>query len=788
MNTKTTFLLAMVLVVLGAVYYVRKSRPVSEDLAALPAPGSAASAVARDLSEEPLGEVVRVVCQRKGKDEWVFEKTKADQPSAQDEWHMTAPLSAKCVKWEVDRFDRRLGNIQYEISYMLDQAGAPTLKEAGLDPPQAVVTLTDADGKSIGVEIGRAPAKSETYVRRVGTDEIVLAKSDLTDLFKDSALAYREKLLWSFDSTKATRVEIEDRSAGGTVSYALSKDGSRWMLESPVTARATTKVDDMLRAMANLRVLDWQENDATKLASYGLAPGSVSVRVTVEEQVPVPAPQQPEADAEAVDEEPTPTTETKTTTYSLVLSNRSPIGEDTKSYLRIAEENAVATVMKSVSDKFTPVMSEWRDMRLTSANLSAANKIELKTADGGATLVKNGDDWSFDEDQGRAESTVVSELLSAAADLSAVVFVDERDAGTGSYGFDPPRAELQVTVPGVEGFERFTVGGYTDEATKRLVYVRRGEGGAIAKVRTADIAKLIQAPRAYRDHTVFDVLPSRFEQIVLSSEAGFGGGRTEITLARTGIDWVIAAPVAANVRTEEVDKLMAQLGGLRAEAVVADASQISAFGLHTPVAKVTIAYKVVGDTGGESSEGATSRTIELAVAQHEGKYYAHLAGRGVIYEINKDVYTQLTAEYRTDRVLEFDDATVTRFSIRQGDSTHAFVKRGDAWIFETEPDLPLDAAKVKSLLLQLKDLRTPRYVKHAGADAAAFGLDNPTAEVTVSIDDGTQHVLLVSNRQGGSGAENGFYCGIKGRSHVFLLTADSVKRFEVSLGDLEASK
>ena len=784
MNTKTTLFLAVVLVVLGAFYFVQKSRPVSDELAAPFGPGSTASAVARDLSEEELGDVVRVVCQRKGKEEWVFEKSRTDQTPAQDEWHMTAPFSAKCVKWEIDRFDNRLGNLQYEISYTLGQPGAPTLKEAGLDPPQAVVTLTDADGKSIGVEIGRALSRNETYVRKVGSDEIVLAKSNLKDLFKDSALAYRDRLLWSFDSTKVTRVDIEDRSADGApVNYALVKDGSRWMLESPVTARATEKVDDMLQAMGNLRVLEWQDNDAGKLAMYGLEPGSLSVRVTVEEQVPVAEPEE----GETTDEESEPATETKTTVYELVLSDRSPIGEDTKTYLRIAGENAVATVRKTVSDKFTPVMSEWRDMRLTAANLSGASRIEIQTPGGAATLVNDAGDWSFDADGGRAETSVVSELLSATSEMSAVVFMDDGSADTIDYGFDRPQAELRLTVPGVEGIERFIIGAYTDENTKRLVYVRRNDGPAVAKVRTADVSKLIRAPLAYRDRTIIDVLPSRFDQITLSSEFGFGGGRTEITLKRNGNDWAISAPVPATARTTEVDKLMAQLGGLRAEGVVADESQLSAYGLHAPAAKVSLTYKVVGETGGDTDGEATLRTLTLTAAQHDGKYYVHLAGRGVIYEIIKDAYTQFTAEYRTDRVIEFDDAKVERFSIRKGDSTHTFVKRDDGWIFEAEPDLPLDAGKVKNLLLQVSDLRTPRYVKHTGADPVTFGLDSPVHEVTVSLEDGTQRVLLVSQRKGGSGTESGFYCGVKGRTDVFLLTEGSVKRFEVSLDDLEAS-
>ena len=37
-----------------------------------------------------------------------------------------------------------------------------------------------------------------------------------------------------------------------------------------------------------------------------------------------------------------------------------------------------------------------------------------------------------------------------------------------------------------------------------------------------------------------------------------------------------------------------------------------------------------------------------------------------------DFYSQVVAEYRTDRVMDFDDTLVRSFSIRKADQTHAF--------------------------------------------------------------------------------------------------------------------
>lgn len=844
MNTKTTLLLAFSLVAMVLLYYVVQSRPGAAEGDTLPAPAFASSSTTRDLFEKKLGDITKVVCRRKDGEEWVFEKDTETSDIGQPVWRMTSPLEMKCVRWEVEKFGNRLGNVKYELSYAPGEAGAITAADAGLDPPEAVVTLTDADGKTVTVEIGKPASNRETYVRLAGSYEICVGQTNLKGLIKDKALEYREKQLWNFKSESVTRVEIIDRSeAEAPLSYTFARDGARWMMESPVTARATSKVDDMVSAMSRLRAVQWSDDRPDTLGMYGFKPPALTVRATVEEEVPIPEPpasasaisqtpeppasagaisqlQDPEeADAEedADDEPADPKTELRITVFELHLSDQSPIGQETKTFMRIADENAVATVMKSTADKFRPVMSEWREMRITMADTSAATRIELTTPEGSATLVKNDGAWSFESDGGRAEESAVSDILKAVGDLTAVVYVDEKS--TAAFGLDQPQAEIRLTIPGVEGVERIVVGGYTDEKTKRLVYVRRNELASIGKVRRADVAKLLQGPRVYRDRTVVDVLPSRFERITLSTENRFVGGKDEVTLERSDNTWNMTGPVAADVREDEMDKLVEALAGLRAEQVIAESGEASAYGLHAPEVTIVLTYKPPveyrietptaepsgppqpplpkgGDVGVEDDndkvEAAVpvevqppSQTVELSVTQHDGKYYAKRSDRGTVYEVTGEFYKQLLAEYRIDRIIEFDEARVRRFSIRKGDETHVFEKRDDRWIYQAEPDLPLDAKKVDNLLLQVRDLRTNRYVRHVVDDLSTYGLSAPLREVTVTLDDGAVHVLWISDKTGGKGTDRGFYATVRDGSGVFLLTADSARRFEVSLDELE---
>ncbi len=789
MNTKTTLYLVVLLAALASAYLFMESRPAPEDADANAAPKPATANANVDLLEEPLGDVVKVSCRRRGGDEWIFVKDTESPSAGQPAWNMTAPTAMKCVSWEVGRFSQQLGTLQYSVSYTAGEPGAVTPEQAGLTPPVATVALTDDTDKTVTIEIGKSAAASETYVRRRGTDRICVANRDLSTLIKDKLLDYREKQLWNFEKNNVTRVEVTDRSdPTAPADYAFAKDGARWMMEAPVTARATAKVDEMLNAMSRQRVMEWNSDDPSKLAMYGLDPAHWTVRVTVQETL-APDP------ATAQDEEPQ-APETKTTVYKLHLSDRSPIGQDTKTYARIGDESAVGAIMKTAADKYKPVMAEWREMRVTAANVNAASRIELTTPDGSTTLNSQAGAWSFTEDGGRAEDTAVAELLETLSELNAVAFVDDASTDLATYGLDAPAAELRLTIPGLEHAERIAIGDFTDQQTKRLRYLRRNDLATIAKVKTADVEKIIQGPNTYRDRTLVVVLPSRFEKLVLSSPDPFTGRRSSTTLQRTGVEWNLAEPVAAPVRSDQVDKLVETLGGLRATGVVGDQSQASAFGLHDPPVTVALTYKPrleyripEAETEDEPAEPVEvqppSKTVELALSRQGANVYAMLADRPTVYEVAPDLYTQLLAEYRSDRVVDFDETKVTQFSIRKDDVTHTFEKTEEKWAYRPEPDMPLDTTKVDNLLLQIRDLRTPRFVRHTGANLAEFNLATPLHEITVTMDNGSAHTLVISDKPSTAPQHRGFFASRKGDGAVFLLNTDAVKRIEVNLDDLE---
>lgn len=142
-------------------------------------------------------------------------------------------------------------------------------------------------------------------------------------------------------------------------------------------------------------------------------------------------------------------------------------------------------------------------------------------------------------------------------------------------------------------------------------------------------------------------------------------------------------------------------------------------------------------------------------------------------------------ELRDGTPLAFDEPKVREFSVRNGATTHAFVRQDGKWRYKSEPDLPLDSKKVTNLLLQLKDLKTDRFASHALVTGGAFGLDAPDREVQVVMEDGAMHMLRISATASERDPGRGVFASSSQAPGVFLLAPSQTSRIAVDLKALE---
>ncbi|MFQ5491970.1 MAG: DUF4340 domain-containing protein [Phycisphaerae bacterium] len=817
MNTKTTMFLAVALAGLLGLIWVAGPEP-----GAAGVPEAAPTELLGDkpLIAEDFGEVVKLVCaQDKGPD-WVFEKSK-EADAGDNDWQITAPFQAKAAGWQVKGIAGKLTGARYKIKY-LETDSEVTPKRAGLEPPKATVTLFNEKGDSVTVQVGRVKGEGQTFVRLGDAGDLYLVTLALDRLLKEKLVEYRDNQLFSAGKEHIQRLEIIERDEGEeATTFVLVRSGDSWTFEAPFKAAAVKeKIDAAAGALATMRVAQWVEADVANLGMYGLDAPALTVRARVEEPAPEPEANKDENESGEEDQPPAPPIVSELVLY---VSGRSPIGDATKVFVRQGGDRAVGMMTKSLVDRLRLNPVEWRDMRVSTIEATAADRVELTTADGSAVLVKKGTVWEDQSGQMRLDTGAVNELLAAIYNLKAQNFVEMGERSAGEFGLDGPQAVIRVSVPGVPEAEVIEVGGYTDPVRRRMVYVRRSHGDSIAKVRVADMGKLTRPLADYRDRTILSLNAGVLERIAISRADEVSGSRFEFGLAQRDGRLQISEPAALPTQAGPVNQITGMLKGLSATRVLGDVP-VQDYGLDEPVVRCEIRHlppestKLVqvepeetgepektadGSTGEEEgskdSEAAVptfrpekyqppAQTYTLEVGESGGKVYAKLAGKPTVYEVARQVLTVLQAELHEPAVFAFEESQVETVTVSESDGlVHRFVKEDAGWQYEAEPDLPIDPKRVQDLLLRLKDIKTERYVSYAGADAAAYGLDQAWKRVAVKVEGGAEQALLVSAGVCEQDPDKRHYAMLEGSEKVFLISSDTIGRFDIDLAEFEKS-
>jgi hypothetical protein len=782
MSTKTTIFLVVVFGLLLAGFFVSRTAPKDEPVAEeTDAPKFLEDAIAKELVPNTPDDVNRVVCRRAGSDgDWVFEREVASPPEGPT-WRMTAPIETKVAAWDVQQLIDQLLHAKYKISQRIGENGR-TAADFGLDAPQLTVTFSTGGDEVVKIEVGSAVGSSEAYARLADSDVVATISVRPDELLKSKAYEYRDTQLWNVAPENITRLEIVEHSLGqpGDVSWVFRREGAEWLMESPVSARATAKVTDAVNVLARLRTLKWVDAGADKLAVYGLQSPALTASMTVSGT---------EGGADEV--------------YVLHVSARSPIGEDTKVYVRAGDEPYVGQLMKTSTDKLRPVMTEWRDMTIVSAPVQTATGLTIEVGGSTASLVKQGNAWFYEPGESPAERQAVQELLDAVAGLKATAFVE--DDAAGQTGFDSPQAVVTLTIPGRSEPARVVIGAYTDQVAKRLVYLSYNEGEVAAKVRVQDVEKLLRAPAAYHDLTVFSLPAGGVEKVTIDRKNRLADGRQVLGFSKIDGGWMLISPVEKEARGDALSRWVTSLAGLRAEAVAAVDGEPSAYGLADPIARISfehkppVQFRMEEDPAAvtESADGAAepaklipvevqppNDVYELVIGEKDGVYYARRSGSGRIYRMPPTFAAGVHAAYVTEQLLTFDEKAVTRFSIRHGELVHEFERADGQWRYASEPDLPLHAVKVQNLLLQLRDIKSTHHVVFEGADLGAMGLDPAAYAVEVELESGPPQRLSVADRACPGDPAGGHYATLSGDAAVVLVPADVGRRLKVDLDEL----
>jgi hypothetical protein len=577
MRWLTTTVLAVLLVGLGAFYYVYEIRQ---------APDREKAASVKDhLWKELEGKDVEEIVVRKGDTEALHLKKSGDT------WTLTVPAAASADKRAADDLAMSLATLRVEREI---EANPQKPADFGLDPPAAEVTFK-AKGQDRIVKLGaKSPSGIWAYAQEGGKPAVILIPEGLLTDAQKSANEFRDKTLLAFERKDVKTVDVRG-PAGQVVATAGLKGPEEWQLTAPLTAPADREaLTGLLEKLRSAKIKEFVTDTPKNLGEYGL---DHPTRVTL-----------------GMGEEASRTTRT------LRLGKAVP---DKKGiYAQREGDSAVLLVDEDLGRSVPTSAIAFRDKTVFAYDRSKLERAELESPKGKVALALQDGKWRITAPVAlRADEGAMSQVLFRARDLRAKEFVAEDAKRLAAYGLDKP--QIRITVWEKDAKEPKTLLLAPGREKDRAYATTLGEGAVgVAAVDAAALQDLARGVTDLRDRSLAEAFDTK-------DVAHVSIQRPTVTLAldRTGTgeeDWQLTAPKQGKTRGGRVSELLWTLRNLKWKDLVAEQGWDPArYGLDTGATTITLTGK-----GGQT-------IAALAVGKQEsGVTYVRIPGQPALYAID----------------------------------------------------------------------------------------------------------------------------------------------------------
>ena len=357
--------------------------------------------------------------------------------------------------------------------------------------------------------------------------------------------------------------------------------------------------------------------------------------------------------------------------------------------------------------------------------------IRIKSADGQTTRVQKKDGaWTIVEPEATAaDQGELSSITSSLATLEIQRVVDEKASDLKQYGLEPARVEVEFSVKGAKEPQRIELGEKTP--TGGDLYARVPGQPRVFLVSSFLDSTFNKNTFALRDKSVIKIERDKVDRVEIQKE-----GKPAVTLAKTGTEWRIVAPVMARADLAAVEGALERLSSGQMQGIVsADGADGKKRKLDPPVASFTA---VAGSARATLMFGDTENAV----------MYAKDASRPMIFTVAPTLYTDVirdVGEFRRKDLFDSRSFTATHVEFKRGTATTTLNKTknkdgSESW--HNAAGTQINAMTVEELLSKVSSLQADSF--DAGTNAA---LRNPALVVSVRFENKMEQVTFA--RAGG---------------------------------------
>ena len=450
-----------------------------------------------------------------------------------DAWRLTRPFYP-AQSTPIDAFVTALTSLKksdlISATEVSEQPGK--LKDYGLDPPVAILSISEGTNRHF-LQIGApTPLRDQVYATMPGSGEVLVADASVLRAIPRSVNAWRSQMLLSLRDRPFDHVQIRSGQRG--LEFELDITNLVWRLSKPTPARANDPlIRQLFRQIEETRVKEFvTDSPAADLERYGLQTPQLELSFSLD-----------------------------TNRVNAIEFGGSPTNDPGSVYARRLSTTNIVLVDRALLDALNQPAKTFHDPRLISFDPNQVTLLQVKSATPFSLARQTNGLWIISEPNPiPADTELMGRFITNFFRLPIEKFAKDvpTDADLKEFGLVPTRLAyafyaMRTNAAGVATNTLLTqvdFGNATDEA---LMHTRRSDETPVYL--TLDIRFLLPtAAWRLRDRQIVSFPPTNVTAIILTS-----AGKTNRTV-RSAQGW----GGGDIVRTAALDEAIRQLCELRA--------------------------------------------------------------------------------------------------------------------------------------------------------------------------------------------------------------------------------
>jgi len=450
-------------------------------------------------------------------------------------------------------------------------------------------------------------------------------------------------------------------------------------------------------------------------------------------------------------------------TFSWLIGRDAPVG---KSLYVMAENGGDITSAPSTLINLIPTDPKWiRERTIFSDEPATIRGLDMRRPSGFLRLRNNEEtQWEMQQPyQTRVDPQTLQTLITNLTSVRIVDFITDEKTDLAVYGLEKPAYEITV-LSQEEQTQTVLIGNLVADATNTL-YAKNIENHSVFTV-SAEWARLLDVkPDVLRSRHLVNLQSEKVTSIQLSHQ------QQQIEMTRITNQWQMIRPIRWDAHPAKVEELLKLLIETPIVEFI-DTPSAEQSGQTTSPSAWTILLATDGMTNVLHISEPNSAGLRLV--QFDQSSSLCYVPASIIRDAHIDPLF-----YRSLSVLEIDPVLIQTITVQKLNQPKESVQKTETGAYISgQLHRQVNPGSLTGIMWELNDLTTKRYIDFSPTALSQYGLDQPQATLTVTLNDTNiiGRVILIGNP-----TDDGRFAMIQGMNIIFVMSEKSAQTLTCDL-------